>query len=183
MKMHYWNGESPNLNHVSIALNPDEKRLSPLETGILYRLAFFIGSRSVKSFYSDPLDAVAPTDIDQICRVAGCTSQEWEAAKENVLSFFNVEQEFMVLKDMDQIRISSGSVSRPALPLQSKTDSVQRDGQRCVYCGDTDGPFHFDHLYPFSKGGSHRSDNIVIACAPCNLSKGDKALLEWMASK
>jgi 5-methylcytosine-specific restriction endonuclease McrA len=32
----------------------------------------------------------------------------------------------------------------------------------------------FDHLIPRSKGGKTTWDNIVTACAPCNLRKGGK---------
>ncbi len=31
-----------------------------------------------------------------------------------------------------------------------------------------------DHVVPLSKGGEHSEDNLVPACAPCNLSKGNK---------
>ena len=32
-------------------------------------------------------------------------------------------------------------------------------------------PFHFDHRIPFSQGGSSDEENIVLACADCNLRK------------
>lgn len=50
----------------------------------------------------------------------------------------------------------------------------KRDGYRCRYCGSTTGPFHADHVYPESKGGETTIDNLVTACARCNISKGSK---------
>ncbi|WP_222110151.1 HNH endonuclease [Mesorhizobium amorphae] len=34
------------------------------------------------------------------------------------------------------------------------------------------GPFEFDHFTPFSRGGDSSSENIVLACLPCNRAKG-----------
>lgn len=53
-----------------------------------------------------------------------------------------------------------------------------RDGYSCVYCG-ADGPtLHCDHVVPVSRGGRSVMENLVTACAPCNLSKSNKLLVE-----
>ena len=49
-----------------------------------------------------------------------------------------------------------------------------RDGWRCVYCGTTNGRLTLDHVVPRSKGGESIWENVVTACAPCNLRKGDR---------
>ena len=51
-----------------------------------------------------------------------------------------------------------------------------RDGWRCVYCGSTNGRLTLDHVVPRSKGGESIWENVVTACAPCNLRKGDRSL-------
>ncbi len=51
-----------------------------------------------------------------------------------------------------------------------------RDGWRCVYCGTTAGRLTLDHIVPRSKGGESVWENVVTACAPCNLRKGDRSL-------
>lgn len=33
-----------------------------------------------------------------------------------------------------------------------------------------------DHIHPVSKGGSNDSDNLITACASCNLGKSDNLL-------
>ena len=55
-----------------------------------------------------------------------------------------------------------------------------RDQGRCQYCGDKVpmSDFTFDHVYPQSKGGMTRWDNIVVACHGCNQRKGHKTLRE-----
>ena len=49
----------------------------------------------------------------------------------------------------------------------------KRDGGRCIKCGSNLN-LHFDHIIPFSKGGSNTVDNIQIMCAKCNIKKSDK---------
>jgi len=53
----------------------------------------------------------------------------------------------------------------------------------CYYCnikiGKGKSAYHVDHIVPISRGGSNDPSNLVLACASCNLSKGDKLLSEW----
>ena len=53
-----------------------------------------------------------------------------------------------------------------------------RDGWKCVYCGTAGGRLTLDHVIPRSKGGDSVWENVVTACAPCNLRKGDRLLEE-----
>jgi 5-methylcytosine-specific restriction endonuclease McrA len=57
---------------------------------------------------------------------------------------------------------------------------LQRDGAACFYCARPFGsgePFSrptFDHVMPVSRGGTNALTNLVLACKPCNESKGDE---------
>jgi len=53
-----------------------------------------------------------------------------------------------------------------------------RDGWRCVYCGDGTSRLTLDHVVPRSRGGESVWENVVTACGPCNLRKGDRLLEE-----
>lgn len=50
-----------------------------------------------------------------------------------------------------------------------------RDEFTCQYCG-AKGEMTFDHVIPRARGGKTVWENVVAACAPCNLKKGSKPL-------
>ena len=68
-------------------------------------------------------------------------------------------------------RFVGGSATRRALPDDVKLVVWARDGGRCVRCGAAQ-ELHFDHIIPFSRGGSDLAENIQLLCRTCNLSKG-----------
>jgi 5-methylcytosine-specific restriction endonuclease McrA len=45
---------------------------------------------------------------------------------------------------------------------------------KCYWCGKKLKKYHIDHRIALAKGGSNGPENIVCACAACNLSKGAK---------
>lgn len=57
------------------------------------------------------------------------------------------------------------------IPSWVKQEVYKRDKGHCVKCGATD-QLHFDHDFPFSKGGTSISpENVRILCARHNLEK------------
>lgn len=59
------------------------------------------------------------------------------------------------------------------IPTDVKVAVWQRDKGKCVKCG-SDINLHYDHIIPFSKGGSSTTAaNIQLLCARCNLQKHD----------
>jgi hypothetical protein len=60
------------------------------------------------------------------------------------------------------------------IPGWVQQEVYKRDRGRCVVCGATT-DLHFDHILPFSKGGSSRDPaNIQLLCARHNLEKRDR---------
>lgn len=65
---------------------------------------------------------------------------------------------------------------RRIIPTEIKLEVWKRDAGQCVTCGATD-ELHFDHVLPFSKGGtSIKTENVQLLCARHNLAKSDKII-------
>jgi 5-methylcytosine-specific restriction endonuclease McrA len=61
-------------------------------------------------------------------------------------------------------------------PAFTRFNVFLRDRFACQYCS-TALPSHeltFDHIVPRSRGGRTTWENVVTACAPCNLKKGGR---------
>ena len=75
------------------------------------------------------------------------------------------------------------------IPAAARNEVAKRDRGVCQHCGaraakaevnkrgvltfrdDAGRVFHIDHVTPISRGGDHTPANLVLSCAPCNLSK------------
>ena len=62
------------------------------------------------------------------------------------------------------------------LPAFTRFNVFLRDGFACQYCAT---PHHtsdltFDHIMPRSRGGQTKWENVITACASCNLKKGNR---------
>ena len=73
------------------------------------------------------------------------------------------EKEFQAIPEDDKIRFISDEV---------KEFVWRRDQAKCVKCGSQDS-LEFDHIIPFSRGGSNTARNIQLLCEKCNRSKHD----------
>ena len=83
---------------------------------------------------------------------------------------FRLDQAEFDTSASDELSKTDLSVSRQ-IPSWVKQYVYKRDNGRCVICNETD-HLHFDHDFPFSKGGSSISpENVRILCARHNLAK------------
>ena len=68
--------------------------------------------------------------------------------------------------------ISDDSPGR-VIPQEVKDLVWKRDGGICVKCR-SNLKLEFDHIIPFSKGGSNTYRNIQLLCEKCNREKSTK---------
>lgn len=62
---------------------------------------------------------------------------------------------------------------REAIPRSVQREVWQRDGGACSECSSKE-RLCFDHIVPFSRGGSNTARNLQLLCESCNLSKGNR---------
>jgi hypothetical protein len=71
--------------------------------------------------------------------------------------------------------------SRSSIPAQLRFNILQRDGFRCRYCGRSGREpgvvLHVDHVVPVAAGGPTTEDNLMTACAACNLGKSARSVV------
>lgn len=60
-----------------------------------------------------------------------------------------------------------------SIPRDVKQSVWLRDRGQCMECRATE-YLEFDHIIPFSKGGSNSVNNIQLLCRRCNLTKSDR---------
>jgi 5-methylcytosine-specific restriction endonuclease McrA len=64
-------------------------------------------------------------------------------------------------------------VAQDRPPAFTRFNVFLRDSFACQYCGSGE-ELTFDHVTPRSRGGRTTWENIVTACARCNLGKGGR---------
>ena len=60
---------------------------------------------------------------------------------------------------------------------------LEKWGRKCVYCNATNTPLQIEHIVPRSKNGSNRISNLTLACAPCNQTKSNQDVRDFLADK
>ncbi len=67
------------------------------------------------------------------------------------------------------------SISR-SIPRTVQFRVLKRDNQICPLCGKAvlDQDVEFDHIIPWSKGGSSEEHNVKLLCKSCNRKKGNR---------
>lgn len=89
---------------------------------------------------------------------------------------FSVSEPFTETKKM---RILTRNIPQP-----TKFKVMRRDKCVCQVCGKnvSDEEINFDHIIPWSKGGSSDERNIRLLCADCNKKRGNSYESEFLIS-
>lgn len=111
----------------------------------------------------------------------------WQKDPEKVLEYNRLwarsHPEVINAKSQKRRAIKRGAtLEDPKLIAQWMKEVRRKPFTRCYWCGTKvrGSRVHFDHVTPLNKGGSHSISNLCSSCPDCNLSKKDKAVVEWM---
>jgi 5-methylcytosine-specific restriction endonuclease McrA len=83
-----------------------------------------------------------------------------------------------VIRLIDYVKIP---LNRIMIQKPTRALIYQRDDHTCQYCGSQK-KLTVDHVIPRSRGGQDTWENMVVACSPCNVKKGN-TLLEQTGMK
>jgi hypothetical protein len=112
------------------------------------------------------------------------TDKGWFSLVDAEYNISNIEKrkvfKFILLPEGSKIEMTKEEIEEfefsRRIPTEVKRIVWERDGGKCAKsgCGSTK-DLHFDHIIPWSKGGSSRDPkNIQILCGKHNLNKSDK---------
>ncbi len=116
-----------------------------------YPLSLWPWQEVIKSVFLDRVDVIST--YDQVVR-----SPSFEMQLPSVVALKNY-------------------VTQDRQPAFTRFNLFLRDAFVCQYCG-SGADLTFDHVQPRSRGGRTTWENIVTACAPCNLMKGGRTPAE-----
>lgn len=145
-----------------------------------YQAGHITGKRHANSEFKEELKQIV-----KILLKIGKTSIKYRVC-DHFLNFFDDEEieflnqleiEFSNLKEVNFIFNKENQVFKIEnrsryIPAMVKKKVWRRDGGKCVSCGSTV-DLEFDHIVPYSKGGSNTEKNIQLLCAKCNKKKSN----------
>lgn len=103
----------------------------------------------------------------------------WRAALEAFVEFINYEKEeeqiISIVEPVVKVEIVFKHKTKRFPSERLKVQVLMRDGNKCRLCGVTitGDNIHFDHIYPWSKGGETVLENLQVLCETHNIAKGD----------
>jgi hypothetical protein len=103
----------------------------------------------------------------------------WRKALIAFVEFINsdveVAEENSIEETVQKIEPVIKHVTKRLPSERLKVQVLMRDGNICRLCGITvtGEDIHFDHIFPWSKGGETVLDNLQILCKKHNLAKGN----------
>jgi predicted restriction endonuclease len=107
----------------------------------------------------------------------------WTKALEAFVEFVNTSTSEPVESTSNELNIEP--INETELVFKHKTKRqpserlkvlvLMRDGNKCRLCGITltGDDIHFDHIFPWSKGGETTLENLQVLCSKHNFAKGD----------
>ncbi|MFI9505339.1 TerD family protein [Nocardia sp. NPDC052566] len=178
-------GELPTVRTPGLHLDPEERVHVDLAATHVRQLARgpkltegrLIGSNKKLRFVGDgtgtelPWSRVVSVHVEQSSVVIAATSARGGAT-------FDVHDPDYVaaalegaLRVAKRLILTPGQRDTRSIPQEVKAEVWQRDGGKCVECGD--GHYlEFDHIIPLSRGGATSATNLQILCRACNRAKG-----------
>jgi len=146
---------SKRFNHFKKHILPQHEELISSKVAELYRVREITKENELKKILKQEILDKENEKLEKEKRRQLKTQVRKELIEEGILSNLN-----------------ESDLKREPIP-QDVLDKVwNRDGGKCVKCGSQE-KIEFDHIIPFSKGGSNTYRNLQILCEKCNRGKSN----------
>lgn len=117
--------------------------------------------------------------------------QQYAANKEQKRAYGRAKKKRLYRKNLHEYRHKNAETQRKRRKLvgshtvEQWLARVAYFGWRCRYCACelTDTTLTKDHVIPVTKGGTDWPSNLVPACDPCNIRKGNRSFLKFLGHK
>lgn len=83
----------------------------------------------------------------------------------------------------DNLPVAATAGAQPKAVPRRRREVFEKSSGRCFYCSTVlalDGKWHIEHQMPRALMGVDELTNLVAACVPCNLAKGDRTAIEFL---
>ncbi|MGW4248027.1 TerD family protein [Nocardia sp. NPDC004722] len=177
-------GELPLAQTTGLHLDPDERVHLSLPAAHIRQLArgtkrsegrLIVSNRKIRFTGSDAgteipwARVVSVTCADGLVEVSA-TSARGGALLEVADAAYVAAAMEGALRIAKRLALAPGRRDTRTIPPDVKAVVWQRDGGRCVECGDSH-YLEFDHIIPISRGGATSPANLQILCRGCNRTK------------
>ncbi|WP_026097677.1 RNA-guided endonuclease IscB [Baaleninema simplex] len=155
-----------------------------------YRKPRFLNRTRPKGWLPPSLNASAPLSVESE-RSRGLnhrvkTTLTWVNRLRKLCPIASISQE-LVRFDTQKLQnpeISGAEYQQGELfGYEVREYLLEKWGRKCAYCSTENVPLEVEHIHPKSKGGNDRISNLTLACRPCNQSKGNRNVREFLSGK
>jgi 5-methylcytosine-specific restriction endonuclease McrA len=110
-------------------------------------------------------------------------NKEWRVKKRSDPIFLkNEDRRRRKWRELNPGLTDSQRIAKKKRRLKLRFEILQRDNFTCQYCGRKapEVVLHLDHIFPQSKGGKSKPENLITSCLECNIGKQDIVLNEFI---
>lgn len=91
------------------------------------------------------------------------------------------DDDYLADDDRDEVSVADVIDEDAVTKIDPRRERIfEKTGGKCFYCVEASAE-HLDHMHPASRGGSSADENMIGACATCNVQKNDRTVDEYRA--